>query len=170
MDAAENQNGAPPEDAQAQPQLHQFAVIDGDDGAQMLPPAAKGQRFIASILDAIFSGILSALGTTVLVKGLAGGSIGAGALWGIFFPLMYFVFPLYATGQTLGKKLMKIKVVHVDPTQELGMGRLFFREFVGKTICVVCLLLGYVRILTHPDRRGWHDSMAKTRVVSIVEE
>jgi len=150
-------------------ELEQFAVQDG--GAEVeLPKAGKGARFIAALLDAFFSGILSALGATILTKGLGAGGLPITILWNLTFPFLYFVFPIYSSGQTLGKKIMKLKIVNIDPAQDPSMWNIFVRELPGKSIGAICLMLGYVRILTHPDGRAWHDSMAKTRVVSLVEE
>lgn len=159
MGAAEKQNE----------ELQQFAVQDGD-GDLVLPKAGKGPRFLAALLDAFFSGMLSALGATILAKGLGAGGLPITILWNLTFPFLYFVLPIYSSGQTLGKKIMKLQIVSLDPGHEPSMWNIFVRELPGKSIGAICLMLGYIRILTHPDGRAWHDSMAKTRVVSLVED
>lgn len=160
MGAAEKQSNA----------LDQFVVHDGGGSDAELPKAGRGPRFIAALLDAFFSGILSALGAALFVKGLGAGGLPITILWNLTFPFLYFIFPIYSGGQTLGKKLMKIKIVSIHPKEEPSMWNIFVREMPGKGISAICFMLGYVRILTHPEGRAWHDSMAKTRVVSLIEE
>lgn len=104
--------------------------------------------------------------------------------------LYYVVFQLYNKGQTLGKKLLKIKVISEDG--DLNMNQLLFRSlicnmillniinfglvtFAGKdiyvgvyaTISVIQYIIMFVSIIlaTTNEGRTIHDRIAHTRVV-----
>lgn len=149
--------------------LNQFVVQDIPATPTTLPKAPRGARFLAFILDSIFSSILNAVGLTLITKGLKVEAEGIKALWSLTFFAVYWVMPIYSTGQTLGKRLTKIQVVPVNGG-ELSFRTALLREFPCKILSGLVFCLGYVRILTHADGRAWHDSLAKTRVVSLVEE
>lgn len=146
--------------------LKKFAVVNNE--VRQLPPAPKGSRFIAGLLDGFFSTVLVGIGAAILKSVFKGDPL-TQLTWQIVWPMFYFVLPTYTTGQTLGKKLLKIQVVHENPREEVSLGKAFLREFIGKFFSAIVFLLGYVRILSHPDGKAWHDGWAKTRVVSVKE-
>lgn len=89
----------------------------------------------------------------------------AGRDWG--FALVWFVYQivfLKKLGTTPGKRLLKLKVISVDGGPLDNKQRL--------TRAAVSLLsgyaagIGYLWAFWEPQRRGWHDLMADTRVVS----
>lgn len=93
-----------------------------------------------------------------------GGSKHKGRDWG--FALVWFVYNLVflkKLGTTPGKRLMKLKVVSVNGGPLDNKQRM--------TRAAVSLLsgyaagLGYIWAFWEPQRRGWHDLMADTRVV-----
>lgn len=103
-------------------------------------------------------------GLDVSLKDVDGGRRG-GRDW--MFALVWFVYNLVflkKLGTTPGKRLLKLKVVSVDGRPLDNRQRL--------TRASVSLLsgyaagLGYLWALWEPQRRGWHDLMADTRVVS----
>lgn len=64
---------------------------------------------------------------------------------------------------TLGKKIMKIKVVSEDGariTIRRSMARNLF-----KLISAIPIYLGFIWILFNKKRRGWHDMVAKTYII-----
>lgn len=141
---------------------HQTAEDDSS-----LPPAGPGARFLAQLLDGVFSQTISAL-ILALVGSLGLPATGMNNLIIILgVSLGYTVLPLYAWGQTLGKKVMKIKVVHTENGGSLGLGQIFLREFLGRTVVGLTLGLGYLGILRREDRRGLHDLIGKTKVVTF---
>lgn len=106
----------------------------------------------------------------------------------------YFViFQTMYNGQTLGKKLLKLRVVDNDSKQNIGIGKmllrsLFTQSIVSSSCCLIMLLLfskniyiiGYliisaieliviiasiIMILYREDKRGLHDLIAKTCVI-----
>lgn len=100
-------------------------------------------------------------------EGEGGGSKRGGRDWG--FALVWFVYQvvfLKKLGTTPGKRLLKLKVVSVDGGALDNKQRL--------TRAAVSLLsgyaagLGYVWAFFEPQRRGWHDLMADSRVVDAL--
>ncbi len=113
----------------------------------------------------------------------------------VVISLLYFVvIPMYKDGQTLGKKLLKIKIVKSNDT-ELSMNDLLFRAFLNTSILVniisVCLVffaskqlylsastiisgIWYIVIISSAfmvafskNRQGIHDKIAHTEVVML---
>jgi uncharacterized RDD family membrane protein YckC len=130
-----------------------------------------GQRLGAFIIDMLISnvasGILGAIAGVILaVTAVNEDLIGwIGALIGLIVAWIYFItVPTMTKGQTLGKKLLKIRVQHIDGIR-LSQWRFFIREFVGKTISFIILLIGFFMALGK-EKRALHDYLAKTIVVN----
>lgn len=75
----------------------------------------------------------------------------------------YFIIMTYTCGRTVGKMLLKIKVVPVN-SKELTFGQVFFREVIGKYLSSL-LYIGYILVGIDNEKRGIHDMVADTRVV-----
>lgn len=71
-------------------------------------------------------------------------------------------------GQTLGKKLMNIRVIDYGFVNEndknIKIGQIFLRLF-GEFLTILTLYAGYLIILFRKDKRGLHDLIAGTVVV-----
>ncbi|MEU1507802.1 RDD family protein [Kitasatospora sp. NPDC005748] len=84
-----------------------------------------------------------------------------------FVGVLYEVLPTARTGQTFGKRLVRIRVVDAAPSaarDRLSLARSLARWLARNASAV--LLLGLVwPLFDRPARRGWHDRMAGTRVV-----
>ena len=112
----------------------------------------------------------------------------------IFIELLYFVvYQLYNNGQTLGKKLLKIKVASLD--EELNVNQMIYRSLIINSILYgfinfaftifagqntyfygmlvieviqyIFVLISCVMVMFSKSGRGLHDLMSKTRVVRI---
>ena len=89
----------------------------------------------------------------------------------LIFYWLYHVEYMHRTGQTLGKKVMKIRIVPVDPTRALtrGMaGKRYLVEFVGG--CLVPFLNyldGFWQLWDKPWQQCLHDKFAGTVVVKV---
>ena len=125
--------------------------------------ASFGQRLGAYVIDLI---VLFAIGFVVgLFFGLAGG--GAGLVNGINFLLgvAYIVyFHGSPSGQTVGKKAVKIRVVGSDDGAPIGYVRAALR-YVGSILSFIVLLMGYFWMLWDDNKQTWHDKIASTIVV-----
>ena len=68
------------------------------------------------------------------------------------------------SGQTLGKKGVKIRVVRKGTLEPIGR-RLALGRFVGKYISAFVFLIGYLWMLWADDQQTWHDKMVNSEVV-----
>jgi len=71
-----------------------------------------------------------------------------------------------ARGQTLGKRVMGIRVVGFDTGGRIGYGRAFVRWLMSIfSFWLFCL--GYLWMLWDPERQCWHDKAANDVVVPV---
>ena len=127
-----------------------------------------GKRFLAFLLDALIFGV-----PVNIVQGLIFGPavydpdnpayFGA-LLFSMLCAVFYYVGMLaYADGATLGKKIMKIKVVKKDGSP-LTLKATFLR-YLSYIVASLPLSLGLLWVLWDKEKRGWHDHLAGTKVV-----
>ena len=84
----------------------------------------------------------------------------------IFF---YFVAPTCLGGQTLGKRVVGIKVVSESKTP-ISAWQAVKREMIGKFLSVMTLGLGIITMLFDAKRRTLHDRVAGTVVLALKPE
>jgi uncharacterized RDD family membrane protein YckC len=82
----------------------------------------------------------------------------------IFLGAAYFVYFTGTSGQTLGKKVLGIKVVKKETRGPPGYTSAFLREIIGKVISVVVLGLGCLWVIGDKNKQAWHDKIAGTVV------
>lgn len=129
------------------------------------PRANFGQRLVAVIVDAI---IVTAV-TWILLLVLAGigdeGGAVVGYLLAIVFGVAYFAYLEGGpTGQTLGKKVMSIRVIDANTGGPIGYGRGVGRYFARWISSIPCLL-GYFWMLWDREKQTWHDKICSCVVV-----
>ena len=124
-----------------------------------------GIRFVAYIIDAIIinfvGGILSGIGM------LSGGGLVSVLVFTILLPLicaiLYYAYFESSTKQaTLGKMVMKLKVVGKDGE------RISFANAIGRYFAKILsgiLYIGYIMIAFDSKKQGLHDKLASTYVV-----
>ncbi|SEM38347.1 Uncharacterized membrane protein YckC, RDD family [Mesobacillus persicus] len=76
---------------------------------------------------------------------------------------LYFVLMTKLTGQTLGKMVFGIKVIHLKG-DSLTWGAILFREWIGRFISTT-ILIAYVVVAFLPKKQGLHDLFADTSVI-----
>jgi uncharacterized RDD family membrane protein YckC len=142
-------------------------IVISESASWTWPEATPGQRAAAYVLDILI--IIAAFELlSVLCSRFAGVSVPA-VLQGVF-AVIYAVIFHAKTGQTLGKKMLGIRVVSIRPEladSPLSIRQLLLREIFGRLISVMLLLYGYLRIVLNADRRGLHDLIGDTRVISL---
>lgn len=143
--------------------------------------ADRGTRFAAVLLDGLIAfvliavlGIIAAIftpfigktnGTVILA---VVGSIAGIAIIG--FAVMQLVL-IARYGQTLGKRIMKIRVVRTGTDEKCGLGRYFWlRSFVTGLLGAIPLIGVFISLIDplmifSNDRRCLHDHIADTEVV-----
>lgn len=80
--------------------------------------------------------------------------------------LLYFIAPTALYGQTLGKKIVGIRVVRRDFGADLPMAAVIFRETGGKILSVFSLGIGFAMAGVTERKRALHDVLAHTQVLS----
>jgi len=87
-----------------------------------------------------------------------------------FYFIPYLIGPVYficmwtfADGATVGKKILKIKIVQVNGSP-ITIGKAILR-YIGYFISGMFFGLGFFTILWNKKKQGWHDEIAKTVVV-----
>ncbi len=151
--------------------------------------AGHGARLGAYLLDAFLVGIVvTVLLLIVLVPffgtliGVAGsdGEVDSGD-WGVLgaslgfvilgavvigvFSLLYFPFFWARGGATPGMKVAGIRVVNDRDGSRIGWGPALLR-LIGWWVSGAVFYLGFIWILIDSRRRGWHDLLAGTCVIS----
>lgn len=142
--------------------------------AGMPPLADSGQRFLARLIDlgifiVLFIVLMVVTGTSVTDTGpFLGIELVVGLCAFLYEALM-----LQSTGQTVGKKVMKIRVAKLadgSPPGSAAWGRAAVYSFINVVPCVG-VILWLLNVLWHlwdkPYRQCWHDKAAKTVVVKI---
>jgi uncharacterized RDD family membrane protein YckC len=122
-------------------------------------PATAGVRFLGGLIDLIIisvvSGILGSLASSSAIQGVVEFALIVGYC-------AYF----NGQGQTLGKMVMKTKVVDVATGAPIGMQRAAIRGVLQAVFAFVACL-PYLSIFMTPDLRGWHDQVANDKVIKI---
>ncbi|SDY26353.1 Uncharacterized membrane protein YckC, RDD family [Lysobacter sp. yr284] len=160
-------------------QSPQSPLIAPNGGEQEL--ADRGIRLVAAIIDGVILMVL--LVPLMFIGGYMDAVMqaaqtgqqpyGLQIAWGVGALLLFFAvqyLPLSQSGQTWGKKVMKIKIVDQDgnkPDLVTLMGkRYLFQNGIGLIPCLGGLIsLVDVLMIFRQDRRCLHDQIAGTRVV-----
>jgi uncharacterized RDD family membrane protein YckC len=84
----------------------------------------------------------------------------------LFINLFYFTYFHGTSGQTPGKMIMDLKVIHASGGKiTLGTG---FLRWVGCVISALFWGLGLIWIAFDRKKQGWHDKIAKTTVIRTI--
>ena len=128
--------------------------------------AGGGARLLAAIIDNI---ILVLVGFVLgFVIGMVMGKSGQilSTILSLVISIYYWVFYQASSGQTLGKKVMGIKVVDMMGNKPSTM-TFFLREMIGKLVSAIILFIVYLMILWDGKKQGLHDKIAGTVVVRV---
>lgn len=83
--------------------------------------------------------------------------------------LAYFVAPTLLWGQTLGKRIVGLRVVRSSFNPQLGPVAVLMRETVGKALSLALFGLGFLIVAANDRKRGLHDYLAGTQVIQYRE-
>jgi uncharacterized RDD family membrane protein YckC len=115
----------------------------------------------ASLILSMFGSSLDDLPEWLLV------AVGVGG-W-LFLTGVYFVASWSLTGQTVGMRLMAIRVVRQSDGRYLSIWG-GVRRLIGMMISALLLFTGYLLILVDNRRRGLHDRLAGSVVEFVVQD
>ena len=145
--------------------------------AAALPKAGFWGRVVATLVDALILLVVQVILTVLLGVVTAGVSNGMNergimalslvySLFGTILSMAYYVFFTGYCGQTPGKMAVRVKVVRTDGA-DIGYGRAFFREVLGKFVSGVLLGIGYLMVAFDSQKQGLHDKIANTYVIKL---
>lgn len=145
-------------------------------------------RFLATIIDnliVVFVAMLLLIGTWgtflyALIKGMPitvsmiVQLLRSGLLYSLFLLFYYMVVPMFIRGQTIGKWVLKIKIVNQDG-EDVGYKDLFFREAICRILLRtlswgVSSVISFGIMLIRDDKKTIADVFAKTKVIDIKED
>ncbi len=141
------------------------------ESKEVLIPAGFGVRLVAIIIDGIILMIPSNLvsvslsvpeATTFDITHIATRALFGGLITGLYAGYCY-----SQLGATLGKKVMKIKVVDQNTGSRISFLRGFFRDTIGHWVSALPMCLGYLWVVFDKEKRSLHDHIFDTRVVKI---
>ena len=122
------------------------------------PRAGFWQRFGAMVVDALI--VMFAYVPLAIAFGSD-----AGSNLGLVAMIAYFtLLEGGATGQTLGKRALGIRVIDLARGGPIGPGRAFIR-LVGRLVSWLPIYLGYLWMLWDREKQTWHDKMSGSVVV-----
>ncbi|HWB21531.1 MAG TPA: RDD family protein [Gaiellaceae bacterium] len=138
----------------APPLPHASQPVSGPSG----PRATFWQRVGAILIDGVMLAVID-----FVLKAI---SPSLGYL-GILVGLAYFTyFEGGPTGQTIGKRIVGIRVYDFAQGGPIGYGRGVLR-YLGRIVSTIPCLLGYFWMLWDKEKQTWHDKIATTVVVPV---
>ena len=124
------------------------------------PRADLGRRFVAVVIDVVVLGVIGGVFNAIVEPEVANGL-------SLVLGLAYFTFLEGSpAGQTVGKKVMDIRVIDLRTSGSLGMGKAFIR-WISRYLSAIPCGLGYLWAFWDPERQTWHDKLAGTVVVPV---
>lgn len=151
------------------------------------PLAEWWKRLVAAIIDGLIISIPAYILMGVFSFGMkatpefdpaTGAIVGAGMIASMIgtglvlflLGIAYYVYFHGSTGQTLGKKAMKIKVVDEATGAVIGYGRAFLRWAVALGLTMLCYIPGIIDglwPLFDKKRQSFHDKAVKSVVIDL---
>lgn len=142
--------------------------------------ADRGTRLGAVLLDGLIWGAAAMIGVLVMLPSISQGRSGDGFLpvlvggflffAAIFGVLIWNLVWLYRSGQTIGKRILNVRIVRSNG-ESASLGRIFGLRMVVPAVLGAIPILGPLFSLTDPlfifgnDRRCLHDHLADTIVI-----
>lgn len=137
------------------------------------PPATRQERWRADLIDGVlFMGIFL---LSAFVRNAVGGEDSPKEIWQ--FASILIVFGIQAhfllrTGQTVGKKIMRLRVVMAETGEHPSWEHLLLLRPLGIVIGVIPLVGQIINLvdrflLYHDERRTVEDRISGTKIVSI---
>jgi uncharacterized RDD family membrane protein YckC len=117
-------------------------------------------RTVAAMLDLAVGGLIVAVAAP-FINGR--GVYIQKELWTVAFSAVLSALFLWRLSASPGKLALGLRI-RTSTAGDVSLPRALFRELPAKFVSLLCFLLGFVRIGTSRDKRGYHDKMAHTCV------
>ncbi len=129
-------------------------------------PAGFLTRLVAYIIDGIIVGIIVGIfgGIAMALDPEQGGVYIILYVIGVIIGLLYYAILWSSSGQSLGKRVVGVKVVTNDGTPP-GFFRALLRVLIGYPISGIIIYLGFLWIIWDANKQGWHDKIFGTYVI-----
>jgi uncharacterized RDD family membrane protein YckC len=171
-----------------------YAPPTSDVNADLLPPtgevrlADRGTRFVSQLVDGLLflvvlvPGLIAGFstgafhggsGTTALLRAFVSGPLGIVSLVGWVGLIAFQAYLVATTGQSIAKRLFKIKIVKLDGSNVNFVSGVLLRNWLMMVlqqipgVNMVLPLLDALFIFRQ-DRRCIHDLIAGTKVINLV--
>jgi uncharacterized RDD family membrane protein YckC len=119
-------------------------------------------RFLAILIDSIILGIVTNIIASIFGLNPTGRG-GLQTLFGIIYYVYFWSNSSLWPGQTIGNKLLNIRVIKTDGS-DLDLGVALIR-YVGLIISCLVIFIGVIWAAFDANKQGWHDKIAGTYVV-----
>jgi uncharacterized RDD family membrane protein YckC len=142
------------EPVQPQPAVDTQWRPEGPSG----PRASFGRRLGAFLLDSLIIGI---------PIGILAAIVRTDVFWILYLAVIFLYFAYFEgspSGQTIGKRILGIRVIDFGQGGSLGFGRAALRT-VGRFVSQLLCYLGYLWMLWDREKQTWHDKIATSVVV-----
>lgn len=127
------------------------------------PRANFGQRLLAYLVDGVIVFIVSYVLRVLFGEGALAQLLVAAV------GLAYFVYLEGSpAGQTVGKRVLSIRVVDFQTGGPLGFGKAALR-YVARILSSIPCALGYFWMIWDRERQTWHDKLSTTVVVPTAD-
>ena len=124
------------------------------------PRANFGQRLVAALIDGIIVGVVGFVVGIIVRNELSG-------LLSLALGVAYYGWLEGSpSGQTIGKRMLGIRVYDLRQGGPIGTGRAIGRYF-AKILSAIPCLLGYFWMLWDKERQTWHDKIVGSIVVPV---
>lgn len=130
------------------------------------PRAGFGTRLGAFLIDVIILAVVTSIVGALFGAGPGEVNASAQAINTLLGLAYYIYFEGGATGQTLGKKVLSIRVIDFGTGGPIGYGKATGRYF-ARILSTIPLGLGYFWMLWDKEKQTWHDKLAGTVVVPV---
>lgn len=132
------------------------------------------ERFAASFIDGIILAVVAGILSSPVV--IIGQNTDYAPVISMITSILsfgisvaYYVYFYTKQGQSIGKKLLKLKVVNASDLSYLSAGKVVLRDVVGKWVSQIVFCLGFFWYFMSEKRQTWHDSIASSYVVKTDE-
>jgi uncharacterized RDD family membrane protein YckC len=136
------------------------------------------RRFFATITDSLLSLSVIALCYLIFASIVSGKEIVSLVVNGVTVLFTYYaIVPVLIVlinayliahfGGTIGKLLFGIRIVDYTTNEHISMKTALWRMTAGYAFSGVLLCLGFWRIISNPEKLGYHDDLFNTKVVKV---